>query len=228
MSTQLQRTYGNGITVRDVIVAKAIQNGYNPFCRSTDANARKVTEEMRVSAQRVYVPSNTSVVKREENKSSIREAKAVKREQVAKARREVVSLENFQVVNRRTHGVSVAMLVSVIISALVLSMVVYSGSLVNEKTRECAVMSRSISDLESENAALALELAEKNDLAVIEDIAKNDFGMIKVAEAEQRYVSLENENTVSTFSAEGEDNAVTMHLLNVFGTKINDILEYLD
>ena len=106
----------------------------------------------------------------------------VKREQAAKARREVVSLENFQVVNRRTHSVSVAMLVSLIISALVLSMVVYSGSLVNEKTRECVVMSRSISALESENAALALELAEKNDLAVIEDKAKNDFGMIKVAE----------------------------------------------
>ena len=120
------------------------------------------------------------------------------------------------------------MLVSLIISALVLSMVVYSGSLVNEKTRECVVMSRSISALESENAALALELAEKNDLAVIEDIAKNDFGMIKVAEAEQRYVDLEGENAISTFSAESNDNTVTMHLLNVFGTKINDFLEYLD
>lgn len=226
MNTQLQRTYSTNSTVKDVLIAKAIQNGYNPFCRSTDADARKVTEEMRVSAQRVYVPNSVALVK--ENKPFIREAKVVKREQVAKARREVVSLENFQVVKKRTHSVSAAMLVSVMISAIVLAMVVYSGSLVNEKTRECTLMSRSISALEAENATLALELAQKNDLVVIEDIAKNDLGMIKVAEAEQRYANLESENTVSTFSTDGENGAVTMHLLNVFGEKISDFLEYLD
>ena len=73
-----------------------------------------------------------------------------------------------------------------------------------------------------------LELAKKNDLVVIEDIAKNDLGMIKVAEAEQRYANLGAENSVNTYEAEGENNTVTMYLLNTFGEKIGDFLEYLD
>lgn len=228
MNVQAMSTFRNGTTVRDVLVAKAIQNGYNPYCRSTDANARKVTEEMRVQAQRVRVPQTVVPARKTEKKPPVREVKAMPREREVRAHREVVSIENFELVRRKSPALSLGMLVSVMVSALVLAMVVYSGSLINEKTREYSDLSNSITVLQEENKALTLELAQKNDLVVIEDIAKNDLGMIKVAEAEQRYASLGGTDTVTTFDAKNNENAVTMHLLNVFGEKISDFLEYLD
>ena len=228
MNVTAMNTFKNGTTVRDVIVAKAIQNGYNPYCRSTDANARKITEEMRAKAQNIRVPASVAQNKNNAKKPPVREVKAMPRERSVRAHREVVSIENFELVRRKSPSLSLGMLVSVMVSAIVLAMVVYSGSLINEKSREYSDISHSISVLEEENKALTLELAKKNDLVVIEDIAKNDLGMIKVAEAEQRYANLGAENSVNTYEAEGENNTVTMYLLNTFGEKIGDFLEYLD
>lgn len=228
MNVQAQRTFGNGVTVRDVLVAKAIQNGYNPFCRSTDADARKVTDEMRAKTRGIRVPNTSVPARKTEKKAPVREVKAMPREREVCSRREVVAIENFELVRRKSPALSLGMLVSVMVSALVLAMVVYSGSLINEKSREYSEISDSIVLLEEENKALAIELAKKNDLVVIEDIAKNELGMIKVAEAEQRYAELGGENSVSTYSVNGEENAVTVHLLNTFGEKISDFLEYLD
>ncbi len=224
MNVQAQR---NSVTVRDVLVAKAIQNGYNPYCRSTDADARRVTDEMRAKARNIRVPA-TLPATNSDRKLPVREVKPSRREREVVARREVVTIENFDLVERKSRSVSFAMLVSVMISALVLIMVVYSGSLINERMRECSDISNSIVQLEEENKALAIELAQKNDLVAIEEIARNDLGMIKVAEAEQRYASFGGENTVSTYSAEEEDNTVAVYMLNTFGEKISSILEYLD
>ncbi len=228
MNVQTTATYRNGVTVRDVLVAKAIQNGYNPYCRSTDANARRITDQMRANAQNIRVPATAAPVRKAEKKAPVREVKAMPREREICARREVIDIDNFELVKRKSPALSLGMLVSVIVSALVLAMVVYSGSLINEKSREYSEISDSIGMLLEENKALTLELAEKNDLVVIEDIAKNDLGMIKVAEAEQRYADLGNVNSVYTYDNGVDKNAVTMHLLNVFGEKISDFLEYLD
>ena len=52
MSVQFARTTsmaGGNVRVKDVLIAKAIRSGYNPYCRSTDADARRVTDAMRQS-----------------------------------------------------------------------------------------------------------------------------------------------------------------------------------
>lgn len=215
-------------TVRDVLVAKAIQNGYNPYCRSTDKEARTVTEEMRAKTQNVYVPASANVPAKRQNKPIVREVKASPAARAPRVRREVVSLENFELVKRKAPALSLGMLVSVFAVGLVLAMVVFSGSLINEEARRYSELSDTYTALQAENQELTLALAEKNDLTVIEDAAKNDFGMIKVAEAEQRYVHLDNADAVSVYAAEEENTTVPMHLLNAFGEKISNFLEYLD
>lgn len=215
-------------TVRDVLVAKAIQNGYNPYCRSTDKEARTVTEEMRAKTQNVYVPASANVPAKRQNKPIVREVKAAPAARAPRVRREVVSLENFELVKRKTPALSLGMLVSVFAVGLVLSMVVFGGSLINDEARRYSELSDTYSALQAENQELTLALAEKNDLTVIEDVAKNDFGMIKVVEAEQRYVHLDNADAVSVYAAEEENTTVPMHLLNAFGEKISNFLEYLD
>lgn len=229
MNVQAQNTFrGTGTTVRDVLVAKAIRNGYNPYCRSTDKNARAVTEEMRVRTQHIRVPEGAVVLRADEKKPVVREGKATPKVREPRAHREVIALENFELVKRKSPRMSLGVLVSVLVTGLVLAMVVYSGSLINEEARRYSDLSDTLAVLQEENKTLTLALAEKNDLVVIEDVAKNELGMVKVAEAEQKYVDLGTENAVQTFSVEQEDTAASVHLLNTFGEKINDFLEYLD
>ncbi len=230
MNVQAQNTFhgGAGTTVRDVLVAKAIRGGYNPYCRSTDKEARTVTEEMRVKTQHIRVPENAALTRKGERKPVVREGKATPQVREPRMRREVIALENFELVKRKSPRLSLGVLVSVLVTGLVLAMVVYSGSLINEEARRYSDLNDTLAVLQEENKTLTLALAEKNDLVVIEDVAKNELGMVKVAEAEQKYIDLGTENTVHTYAAEQEDTAVSMHLLNTFGEKINDFLEYLD
>ena len=231
MNVQNQSVMHSGrqtATVRDILVAKAIQNGYNPFCKSTDEDARNVTQPMRARVEGIYVPKTamSPVVKKQS--ASVREVKitTVRREPVVY--REVATIENFELVKRKTASLSLGMIVSVMVTAMVLAMVVFSGSLINEEARRFSALTSTLEVLKEENAALALELEEKNDLVVIEDIAKNEIGMVKAAEAEQRYVSLASGNEIHTYSTEAETPSVTMHMLNAFGEKISNFLEYLD
>ena len=231
MGMQNQSTFQSGrytTTVRDVLVAKAIQNGYNPFCRSTDAGARKVTEEMRAKVQGISVPKTAMAPASKNPNAVVRELKVAPVRRESMARREVVAIENFELVRRKSSSFSFGMLVSVMVTAMVLAMVVFSGSLINEEARRYSELTSTLENLQTENKTLMLELEEKNDLTVIEDLAKNELGMVKVAEAEQKYVSLADGNSIRTYTAETENTSVTFHMLNAFGEKISNFLEYLD
>lgn len=231
MGMQNQSAFQNGrydTTVRDVLVAKAIQNGYNPFCRSTDADARKVTSEMRAKAQNVFVPKTAMVPTAKKQTSAVRELKAAPARREPAAYREVIAIENFELVRRKSSSLSLGMIVSVMVTAMVLAMVVFSGSLINVEARRYSELTSTLEALQAENKTLTLELEAKNDLSVIENIAKNELGMVKVAEAEQRYVSLADGNSIDTYTTETENTSVTLHMLNAFGEKISNFLEYLD
>lgn len=229
MNVQAQNGFhGIGTTVRDVLVAKAIRNGYNPFCRSTDAEARTVTDEMRARTRHIRVPEEAPRACAKENKPVVREGKALPQTREPCVRREVIAIENFELVKKKSPRMSLGVLVSVLVTGLVLAMIVYSGSLINEEARRYSDLNDTLAVLQEENKTLTLALAEKNDLVVIEDVAKNELGMVKVAEAEQKYIDLSTGNSVQTFSVEQEDTAASVHLLNTFGEKISDFLEYLD
>ncbi len=214
-------------TVRDILIAKAIQNGYNPYCRSTDAASKSITEEMRARVQHVVVPSSKAVAFARV-KNSVREVKAPVKPKEVRQRKTVVAIENFEIVKRRSAVPSLGMLVSVMVTAMVLAMVVFSGSRINEESRRYSELSDTLAVLEEEDRNLTLALEAKNDLALIEDVAQNDLGMVKVASAEQKYVSLSNGNSVEVYDTEEEDASIPMHLLNTFGEKFDGMLEYLD
>ena len=71
-------------------------------------------------------------------------------------------------------------------------------------------------------------MTEKDIDTKIEEMAKNDLGMVKVADAHQKYVSLSNGDTIQAYGAEEQDTAFGISLLNTFGEKISKFLEYLD
>ena len=215
-----------GTSVRDVIIAKAIQNGYNPYCKSTDANARRVTEEMKAKALRVVVPETKAVAPKRQ-KAVVREVIATETKPQNRGHREVVHIENFELVRRKGTKLSLSMLVSVMITAMVLAMVVFSGSLINEEARRYSELSDTLVQLKEEDKALALALEVKHDSVDIADVAA-DFGMVANNTATSEYLSLSAGDSVEVYSADSENTPVSVDLLNTFGDKIGGLLEYLD
>lgn len=230
MSAQAARTIAmTDGSVRTMLIAKAIRSGYNPYCRSTDANARRVTDAMRESVSRVDLPA-VRRAKPTAKKPPIRLGKPSLpgRTGMPAPHHEVIALENFELVKRKPSRISFARLASVMACALILTAIVYGGSLINEEARRYTELSAGLETLQMENRALELELSEKNDLTLIEDIAKNDLGMIKVSSAEQRYMTLSGEDGITTYAEEKKNGGFGMNLLNAFGEKITDFLAYLD
>ncbi len=215
-----------GTSVRDVIMAKAIQNGYNPYCKSTDAGARNVTEDMKAKARNIRVPQYKEVVV--SKKPIVREVCAAPAKKEVRQHREVVMLENFELVTRKAKTFSLGMMVSVLVSAMVLAMVVYSGSFINEEARRYNELTNTLAKLKAEDGALTLALEEKNNIAVIEDIAVNELGMVAANAGEQGYLSLSAGDGVKVYGTQNENTSVTVNLLNTFGEKISGFLEYLD
>ena len=232
MSVQIARTTsmaGRNVRVKEVLIAKAIRSGYNPYCRSTDADARRVTEAMRQSAMQVDLPA-ARPAKPAAKKPPVREVKPsnVNRTGLPAPRHEVIALENFELVKRKPARISFARLASFMACALILTAIVYGGSLINEEARRYTELNAGLEALQKENQTLELALKEKNDLTVIEDMAKNDLGMIKVSSAEQRYLALSGEDGIETYAEEEKNAGFGMNLLNAFGEKITDFLAYLD
>ena len=214
--------------VREVLIAKAIRSGYNPYCRSTDKNARKVSEKMRADVKTVKIPRTAMLPTAKVVRPAIREVKSEAARRAARARREVVTLENFELVKRKSTRVSLASLVSVLVCAVVFALIVYSGSLVNLETRRASDLSDSQASLLATQKTLAAQLDARYDLDLIETVAVNDLGMVKVADAAQRYVSLSNGNSIETYDPANTDTSVGVTMLNAFGEKIGSALEYLD
>ena len=227
VSAQTVNNMRNGISMRDMLVAKAVQNGYNPFCKSTDAEARNVTDEMRAMTRNISVP-DTKAVSALKRKAVIREVNSAPVKKETSHRREVILLENFELVTRKSASLSLGMIVSVIVSAMVLAMVVFSGSFINEEARRNTELNNAIEILKEEDKNLTLALEEKNNIEVIEDIAVNQLGMISATPASYQYLSLSEGDTVKVYGVEKEDTSVTVNLLNTFGEKISGFLEYLD
>ncbi len=226
MNVQTGNMQRYGTSVRDVIVAKAIQNGYNPYCRSTDAGARRVTEDMKAKVRNIAVPEAKAVAVKQ--RPVVREVVAATENREVRPHREVVAIENFEMVARRSRSLSLGMIVSVLVTAMVLAMVVYSGSFINEEARRYNELTSTLASLKEEDKNLTLALEEKNDIAVIEDIAVNELGMVAASATEQGYLSLSAGDSVRVYDVENEDTSLTVNLLNTFGEKISGFLEYLD
>ena len=226
-ATGMTGNYRCSTSVRDVIIAKAIQNGYNPYCRSTDASAKCVSEEMRAKANRITVPE-TKAVSAAPKKSVVRDVTAAPQKSENRGRREVVHIENFQLVKRRTPSISLGMLVSFMVTAMVLGMVVFSGSLINVEARRYSELTSTLAALKEEEKELALALEEKHELVNIDDFAISELGMVAVNTAGAEYISLSEGDSVAVYANEEKNTPITVSLLNTFGDTISSFLEYLD
>jgi len=164
MSVQTARTAfaGGNTRVKDVLIAKAIRSGYNPYCRSTDADARRVTDDMR-QREDAGAAAAARPAKPASKKPPVREVKPsnMNRTGMPAPHHEVIALENFELVKRKPARISFARLASVMACALILTAIVYGGSLINEEARPLCRAECGAGDAAKGNHALELELKER-------------------------------------------------------------------
>lgn len=208
---------------RDILIDKALRNGYNPYQRSTDlkdATKAKYHSMQAGKNSKSKPPMNA-------RKPAVRCVSPTQKPIKPSSYREIVTLDNFEIVKRKTSTMLFSKIVSVIAVFMIFATVVYVSSLVNQEARRGDELANSLEILNKENEELQQQLAEKVSLSLIEDIAKNDLGMIKISEAGQRYISLKGEDSIKVYDPDGNTPFV-LNLLNTFSNMVLSALEYLD
>lgn len=98
-------------------------------------------------------------------------------------------------------------LLAVICTILMLFMIINYVK-INEYTIVVSKLKNEISELADEKKTLSAELDKKNDLELIEDIAKNELGMVKLEEIDKRYVAIDAEDSVEVIK---NDSSLSAH-----------------
>lgn len=114
-----------------------------------------------------------------------------------------------------------------LIFGMVLAFVVHSSVRINEVNSSLSDLQAGIALQNAELRALELELETKNDLRVIEDIAKNQLGMTKKDNINKEYISLGEEDNVTLEETENEKNA-SGSLLSAIAGRFGKLAEYFD
>lgn len=225
--------------VRELVSVRAIRAGYNPYVKSDSKDARVIPEKIKSMANAANVPSSPVFPRpREEDRVSI---KNIRKENIAKpagraqnapvrAAEKAVSARGIfsqKIINKRA-PFPVSSMFTVLICAATLMFVVYSGVLINEATREISSLQSEISTMTQNDKQLELEIAQRNNLVDIADIAENQLGMVKVSEAEQKYINLGIGDSVETVENEDEKAMFGATLLSAAGETFGSLLEYLN
>ena len=116
--------------------------------------------------------------------------------------------------------VFVAML---LVSTFMVMFLVMSISDIYETTNEIADLEREISALRSDAEDLSLQLEEKNDIRLIEEIATKQLGMTKEDSLQRRYVSLSDGEHIDILEVEEEEEKGV--LLSSLFSSIGDLLK---
>ena len=118
------------------------------------------------------------------------------------------------------------------IFTLMVMVLVYSFAQNYELTSEINTLEAQQRALAAEEQQLTLQLEERNDIRLIEDIAVNEIGMVKGDLVENRFVSVSGGNRVVLASYEEEGVAVQKGvfatMLSAIGENFEKLREYID
>lgn len=109
--------------------------------------------------------------------------------------------------------VFVAML---LVSTLMIMFLVMSISEIYETTNEIAMLEEQIATLKADAEDLKLQLEEKNDIRVIEEIATTQLGMTKEDSTQRKYVSLSDGERIDIIEVETDEETGGVLLSSIF------------
>ncbi len=122
---------------------------------------------------------------------------------------------------RRRFASSAAGIAWVMIFALVISLPIFLGVVKSEATSDLNAMKQELSALEQREQELIAEFESSVDLREIENIAVNEYGMIKLNQSTIRVLRLNDLNSIEVFSDSRSDSVVPA-LLSALGIRTNN------
>ena len=148
------------------------------------------------------------------------QAKAQQRRRAPRGMEPITPSLEIPVKKKFLSPVFVAML---LVSTFMVMFLVMSISDIYETTNEIADLEREISALRSDAEDLSLQLEEKNDIRLIEEIATKQLGMTKEDSLQRRYVSLSDGEHIDILEVEEEEEKGV--LLSSLFSSIGDLLK---
>ncbi len=118
--------------------------------------------------------------------------------------------------------------VGLVIGTMMIMSIVLSFSEIYQTTSEIAQLENTLAELKDQAAELELELEEKNDIRVIEQIATEELGMVKEDAVQRKYVSLSDGERIDIIEEEPSDtgSAASGILLSSIWSVFGNLFDY--
>ena len=128
------------------------------------------------------------------------------------------------VTNRRS--IPVGAIVLALVFAILLMVIIYSFSQVNEIKNEISEMSAAQSTLMQTRDELSLELEMRDDIRLIRQIATEKLGMVSSDAVESKYVSVSGGDRIELVASDPETNASADSLFSLFAGRLSALKYY--
>lgn len=118
--------------------------------------------------------------------------------------------------------------VFLVIGTMMIMSIVLSFSEIYQTTSEIAQLENTLAALEDQAAELELELEEKNDIRVIEQVATEDLGMVREDAVQRKYISLSDGERIDIIEDETaeEETAASGILLSSIWSSLGNLFDY--
>lgn len=122
---------------------------------------------------------------------------------------------------RRINSFPAAALALILIFTLVLLIPVTMTVLIHQASVDVNDLNSELRDLQAEADELRVELDTKNDLRLIEDIAVNQYGMIRLERSTSRFLQLNRSDVIESYAESTQNPGVVPALLSALGIRVN-------
>ncbi len=116
-------------------------------------------------------------------------------------------------------------LVFTFICTLLLLLVISLSAQINEATKQVSDLQGRIIELSELEKDLTLKLGVKNDIRVIEEMASQEYGMVKSDNLAKEHVKIDNEDKVEVYEETETSGEVFSTVMSVIGGVFNDFFE---
>lgn len=126
----------------------------------------------------------------------------------------------------------IAAIALTLICTMMMMFIIYSYTLIYQKSSSIGDLEDEISSLEAQKEDLMLALERKNDIRTIEKIATEEIGMVNTELVERRFVSLSTQDRIEILNTETDENAnksggAVSTLLSILYKPIGGLLDYV-
>lgn len=136
-------------------------------------------------------------------------APAVSKTKVKKAARVKAKVEYTDIERERTHAFPVSLVLMAVCATALIMCIVTTGVQINEITAENSTLKSQYSELEELSDELSRQLEVRDDLRVVERMAKEELGMVKRDQVDRYYLSVHKEDRIEIIDeVEVEDSSV--------------------